>query len=101
MTHFWNDSFLGTLITTSIRILYLGPTLSYLNSSSARGLLESGDCDGVVGTANGAWLASSLLLRIRFSGFTHVFSLAMEDLISLLGGVVFATLMSLGTSSLG
>jgi hypothetical protein len=45
--------------------------------------------------------ASSLLLRVRFSGFTNVFSLAMEDLISLLGGVVFATWMGLGTSSLG
>jgi hypothetical protein len=46
-------------------------------------------------------LASSLLLRIRFSGFTNVLSLAMEDLISLLGGVVFATLVGLGTSSFG
>jgi hypothetical protein len=45
--------------------------------------------------------ASSLLLRIRFARFTNVFSLAMEDLISLLGGVVFATLVGLGTSSLG
>jgi hypothetical protein len=45
--------------------------------------------------------SSSLLLRIRFSRFTHVFSLAVEDLVSLLGGVVFATLVGLGTSSLG
>ena len=52
----------------------------------------------------GYWIsaiASSSLLRIRFSGFTNVFSLAMEDLVSLLGGVVFATWMGLGTSSLG
>jgi hypothetical protein len=45
--------------------------------------------------------SSSLLLRVRFSRFTNVFSLAVEDLVSLLGGVVFATWMGLGTSSLG
>jgi hypothetical protein len=46
-------------------------------------------------------VASSLLLRVRFARFTNVFSLAMEDLVSLLGGVVFATLVGLGTSSFG
>jgi hypothetical protein len=46
-------------------------------------------------------ISSSLLLRIRLSRFTNVFSLAMEDLVSLLGGVVFTTWMGLGTSSLG
>ena len=40
-------------------------------------------------------IVSSSLLRIMFSGFTHVFSLAMEDIISLLSGVVFATLVGL------
>jgi hypothetical protein len=52
-----------------------------------------------------AWIqvtaSSSLLLRVRFSGFTNVFSLAVEDLVSLLGGVVFTTLVGLGTSSFG
>jgi len=43
----------------------------------------------------------SLLLRVRFARFTNVFSLAVEDIVSLLGGVVFATLVGLGTSSLG
>lgn len=43
----------------------------------------------------------SLLLRIRFSRFTHVFSLAVEYLGPLLGSVVFATLVGLGTSSFG
>ena len=45
--------------------------------------------------------ASSLLLRVRFARFTNVFSLAVEDLISLLGGVVLTTWMGLGTSSFG
>jgi len=46
-------------------------------------------------------LSPSLLLRIRFSGFTHVFSLAMEYLGPLLGGIILATLVGLGASSFG
>ena len=49
----------------------------------------------------GTRLSSSLLLRIRFARFTNVLSLAVEDLVSLLGGVVFTTWMGLGTSSFG
>ena len=45
--------------------------------------------------------ASSLLLRVRFARFTNVFSLAVEDLISLLGSIILATWMGLGTSSFG
>ena len=44
---------------------------------------------------------SSLLLRVRFARFTNVFSLAVEDIVSLLGSIVFATWMGLGSSSLG
>jgi hypothetical protein len=82
MTHFWGKYITDYFILTSIRLLF--PIRSYL-------LLE---CFGVLHS-------SSLLLRVRFSGFTNVFSLAVEYLVSLLGGVVFATLVGLGTSSFG
>jgi hypothetical protein len=45
--------------------------------------------------------SSSLLLRVRFSRFTNVFSLAVEDLVSLLGSIILTTLVGLGTSSFG
>jgi hypothetical protein len=45
--------------------------------------------------------SSSLLLRVRFARFTNVFSLAVEDLVSLLGSIILTTLVGLGTSSLG
>ena len=46
-------------------------------------------------------ISSSLLLRIRFARFTNVFSLAVKYLISLLGSIILATLVGLGTSSFG
>ena len=85
MTHFWGKRITDYLKLTIICLLrkrFLTMVRNILLSPGGR-------------------FASSLLLRVRLSGFTNVLSLAVEDLVSLLGGVVFATLVGLGTSSFG
>ena len=82
MTHFWGKYITDYFILTSIRLLF-----------PIRILLDEP-------TATARPISSSLLLRIRFSGFTNVFSLAVEDLVSLLGGEVLASLVGLRTGAL-
>ena len=94
MTHFWGKF---DVVVVHFEFWLLFPIRSYLTGHFV--MLEIGAC--VVFEIVLKCIPPSLLLRVRFARFTNVFSLAVEDIVSLLGGVVFATLVGLGTSSLG
>ena len=97
MTHFWGKYITDYLKLTIICLLRLLVQVFGLVASTAISIAFQTE----VMAGRDCGFASSLLLRVRFARFTNVLSLAVEDLVSLLGGIILTTWMGLGTSSLG